>query len=167
MSFGARKLRVQLPCGADGSVVEVEAAVGGGGGGGCDLPSGCQVFTCAWGTDCVNGFWTTPLQGAVICQWVSACDWGYGTCPAGSCPNLSCTFPSPCRFGTCAGVASCAAHTIVVGPGTIAPGTIREGGLIVDADQLPALREQLEAQLKEIEKAERAVEERRRRERQE
>ena len=53
----------------------------------------------------------------------------------------------------------------MVGPGTIAPGTIREGGLIVDADQLPALREQLEAQLKEIEKAERAVEERRRRER--
>jgi hypothetical protein len=155
MSFEAKKLRVQLPCGENGSVIEAQAGGGGeGGGGGCDWPSGCQVFTCAWGTDCINVFWTTPLQGPVLCQWISACDWGFGTCPADTCPNASCTFPSPCRFHTCIG--TCPVHSIV------ATGTIREGGLIVDADQLPALRERLEAQLKEIENAERAVEERRR-----
>jgi hypothetical protein len=36
-----------------------------------------------------------------------------------------------------------------------------ERPIIVDADQLPALRERLEAQLEEIRKAEQAVEERR------
>lgn len=155
MSFEAKKLRVQLPCGTNGSVIEEQAA---GDGGECDFPSGCQIFTCAWGTDCINVFWTTPLQGPVFCQWISACDWGYGTCPAYTCPNASCTIPSPCRFGTCGAHSACPAHSAVV----TVTGTIREGGLIVDADQLPALREQLEAQLKEIEKAEKAVEERRR-----
>ena len=149
MSFEARKLRVQLPCGTSGSVIEERAA------GDCDFPStGCEIFTCAWGTDCINVFWTTPLQGPVLCDWVSACGGGFGTCPANSCPNLSCTFPSPCRFGTCA-PRSCWAHTIVVGPGTI-----HEGAIVVDAEQLPMLRERLEAQLKEIEKAERAVKDR-------
>lgn len=157
MSFEAKKLRVQLPCGTDGSVIEEQA---GGGGGDCDFPTGCQVFTCAWGTDCINVFWTTPLQGPVLCQWISACDWGFGTCPANTCPNASCTFPSPCRFGTC--MASCPVHSICPGGSIVATGTIREGGLIVYADELPALRERLEAQLKEIEKAEQSVEERRR-----
>jgi hypothetical protein len=151
MSFGARKLRVQLPCGADGSVIAEEA-----GGDGCgDWTTICQIFTCDWGTDCVNVFWTTPLQGpTVLCQWSSPCGTGYGTCPYNSCPNATCTFPSPCQYGTCVGRGPL--HSIVVGPGTI-----REQALVVDADQLPRLREHLEAQLKEIEKAERAVEERR------
>jgi hypothetical protein len=48
-------------------------------------------------------------------------------------------------------------HSIVVG--TV---TVKEEKFVVDAEHLPLLRERLEAQLKEIEKAERAVEEHRR-----
>jgi hypothetical protein len=157
MSFRARKLRVQLPCGTDGSVIAEEVG-GGGDGGDCDWPTGCKIFTCDAGT-CVNVFTTQgfPTQ-TVVCQWVSTCDLGYGTCPADTCPAGSCTAPSPCAvFGTrhCA-ANTCLARTIVVGPGTL------RDELIVDADQLPALRERLERQLEEIEKAERAVEEHRR-----
>ena len=46
MSFGAKKLRVQLPCGTDGSVIEDAL---GDVGGDCDAPT-CQIFTCGLGT---------------------------------------------------------------------------------------------------------------------
>jgi hypothetical protein len=153
MSFRARKLRVQLPCGTDGSVIAEQA----GDGGDCDWPTGCEIFTCDAGT-CVNVFTTQgfPTQ-TVVCQWISSCDLGYGTCPADSCPFGSCTAPSPCTVvGTRHCANTCRVQTIVVGPGTL------RDEVIVDADQLPALRERLERQLAEIEKAEQAVEEHRR-----
>lgn len=154
MSFGARKLRVQLPCGTDGSVIDE----GGGEGVDCDWPSvRCEVFTCAWGTECppfqtqtINcQVGTGPWTGPWTCSWAS-CQFGMGTCWADTCPNGSCGIPSRyCRFGT----------TVVPCEGQSRP--VEERTVILDAEQLPLLRERLEAQLREIEKAQKALEERR------
>ncbi len=141
MSFGAKKLRVQLPCGTDGSVVE--DAVGGGD---CDWPTRqCNAFTCAWGT--CN--WTPGDCGwtPVNCLW-TPCNW---SCPGGSC------FPSPPPPQHCFGLMS------FITPVACGQSRFEERPVVVDADQLPVLRERLEARLEEIKKAERSLEERRER----
>jgi hypothetical protein len=164
MSFGAKKLRVQLPCGTDGSVIEDQA-------GHCRVftcePGTCEVFSCAFETGPLAcQFPSAECHVGVSCYMLSCymytCPMGscpMGSCHMGTCPNLSCGVPS-CHFGTCA-PASCRARTIAPTVECGAESVLEERAIIVDADQLPVLRARLEAQLEEIRKAEQAVEERR------
>jgi hypothetical protein len=156
MSFGAKKLRVQLPCGADGSVIEEPVE-----------PNVCHVFTCEPGTCAVFSceFETEPPA----CQFptqgcAGTCPMGtcyMGTCYMGSCHmGTPCGIHSPCHHGTCA-LGTCGVRTIVTPVGCGPASRPAERSLVVDADHLPLLRERLEAQLAEIEKAEQAVKERR------
>jgi hypothetical protein len=151
MSFGAKKLRVQLPCGTDGSVIEEAVGTNV-----CDVftcePGTCQVFSCDFQT-----------EGPVFCQIPS-----YG-CFVGTCQMGTCRVGTPCNMGTCAhltcphgtcGQGTCRVRTIAP-VGCEGESVLREPSLVVDADQLPVLRERLEAQLAEIDKAEQAVKERR------
>jgi hypothetical protein len=135
MSFQAKRLRVQLPC---GEATVIEEAQHAGAAGLCRIPSLCRfpsnqclctlMTPCRFGTD----FCELPTG---ICMWPTRCGW------------------FTCEFGTCGGA------TIFRCPaGTEQP--VDPGTLVVDPEHLPALREALEAQLKEIEKAEQALKER-------
>jgi hypothetical protein len=133
MSFQAKRLRVQLPCG-EATVIEEGAQQIGAAAGFCRIPSlcrfmsECQFASCQFGTD----FCALPSG---ICLWPTRCGW------------------FTCEFGTCGGA------TIFRCPaGTEQP--VDPGRILVDPEHLPALREALEAQLKEIEKAEQALKER-------
>jgi hypothetical protein len=134
MSFQAKRLRVQLPCDPGGTVIEAEAREIGAVAGFCRMPSICRFMSeCAFGS-CQFGtdFCALPTQ---ICAWPTRCGW------------------FTCEWGTCGGA------TIFRCPaGTEQP--VDPGRILVDPEQLPALREALETQLKEIEKAEQALKER-------
>jgi hypothetical protein len=143
VSFQAKKLRVQLPCG-DRTVIEQEPQIL------CRFPSNCNLGTC--------GF-VSP--GTVACRFPTQwCDFGTPIC--GWCSFLT---PQTCPFNSC-GVVTPVCRIGTIEPtgcpvGSRDPLPIDPGTLVLDPDDLPALREQLEAQLKEIEVAERALEERR------
>jgi hypothetical protein len=132
MSFQAKRLRVQLPCG-EGTVIEEGAQQAGAAAGLCRMPSICGLgsdclATCQFGTD----FCALPSGW---CWWPSRCGW------------------FTCEFGTCGG------GTVLRCPfGTARP--VDPGTVVVDPEHLPALREALEKQLEEIEKAEQALKER-------
>jgi hypothetical protein len=146
MSFEAKRLRVQLPCGDSGSVIEEEAQRATPL---CRIPSiYCRLYVtdaclCTHLTPCHYGTWgcqhfvTCIVVNSGICQYGSACG-----------PLASfCAIPSDC------------------GPSRICPGGSVQPGpdpgpIVIDAEHLPALKEALEAQLKEIEKAEQALKER-------
>jgi hypothetical protein len=142
MSFQAKKLRVQLPCG-EATLIEEGAEQAGAAAGFCRIPSLCRFPTqICWGGTC--------HFGTVACH-------GFFT---------NCGFVSPCRFDTCGGIASVCEFGTPCGGGTIfrCPGgseqPVDPGTIVVDPEHLPALREALEAQLKEIETAEKALKER-------
>lgn len=163
MAFEARRLRVQLPCG-QATVQERPALL---------APQDCDVFSnpncptifdtcagagvtfpeCAVATDTGCGI-TRPCRfdsatcAFDTCAFQSPCA---GSCPGGSCRLDTCGFVSPrtcrvavsdigCRFGT----------DIAIDPGQI----------VINPEQLPVLRQQLEAQLAEVAKAEQALRER-------
>src|SRR6266511_1934487 len=131
MSFKARRLRVQLPCG-ESTVFEEQAR-----GPGCAFPTQvCEGGTC---------WFETPIN----CGFVSPC---------GAFASF-CEFPTPCRFGSCGFQSPCRHFTAVAcPPGTELE--VHPGRIVVDPEHLPLLREALEAQLKEIEAAEQALKER-------
>jgi hypothetical protein len=139
MSFEAKRLRVQLPCGGV-TVREIDA-----GGVGCPFPTDvCVGGTCWFQSPPVCRFPTEfcPYPTIVACAYFgSPCP--YGTrCPYGTCPFDTCGFVSPCGWRS----------PIQCGPGTDLD--VDPGRILVDPEHLPVLRERLEAQLKEIEKAE-------------
>jgi hypothetical protein len=149
VSFEARKLRVQLPCGEQ-TLIEPQQPQQG------DIL--CRFPSCNFGT---CGF-VSPGTGT--CRFPTiACH--FGSCPLGSCgffspqtcPFGSCGFVSPqtCHFGTC-GI------TIVPTgcPGGSVDPPIDPGTIVIDPEHLPVLKEQLQAQLKEIENAEQALKDR-------
>jgi hypothetical protein len=151
MSFQAKRLRVQLPCG-EATVME-EGAQEAGAAGLCRIPSLCRFPTqCQFPTECFFCTLGTPCLDTYGCHRFFSCiEFESGVCQAGSvCGALAslCAIPTDCGdsriFGCPAGSEQ------PVDPGTI----------IVDPEHLPALREALEAQLKEIEKAEQALKER-------
>ena len=122
----------------------------------------CALDTCAFRSPC-GGSCAAGTCAFDTCGFVSP---GTVTCRLGSCRFNSCGFLSPretiaCRLQTlpeptCLGDSN---------PGGCLAGTeptILEnpGQIVVDPEQLPALREQLEAQLAEIAKAEQALKER-------
>ena len=140
MSFEAKRLRVQLPC---GSVTAREIDVGGVG---CPFPTDvCAGGTCWFQSPPVCRFptefcaWPTVIQCAHFGSW----------CPTGTCPFDTCGIVSPCgwRSDPCGW-----RSPIACGPGTDLD--VDPGKILVDPEHLPLLRERLEAQLKEIEKAE-------------
>jgi hypothetical protein len=179
MSFQAKRLRVQLPCG-EGTVYEEEAARAQdcigltcgafsqcGPGTGCAFPTDvCEGGTCWFQTPINCGF--SPCGGfASFCEFHSGCPAFASPCggfasPCGfpsPCRFGTCGFPSPCRFGTCGFLSPCGPRTaIACQRGSDLP--IDPGIIVVDPEDLPALRQALEAQLKEIEKAEQALKER-------
>ena len=141
MSFEAKRLRVQLPCGSH-TAREVDV-----GGVGCPFPTDvCAGGTCWFQSPPVCQFptrfcaWPTVVQCAHFGSW----------CPTGTCPFDTCGFVSPtCRWGS----DPCGWRSdIQCGPGTDLD--VDPGKILVDPEHLPVLRERLEAQLKEIEKAE-------------
>jgi hypothetical protein len=71
----------------------------------------------------------------------------------GTCAHLT------CPHGTCA-YGTCGIRTLATPVGCEGQSLYKEPSLVVDADHLPVLRERLEAQLAEVEKAEQAVKER-------
>ena len=149
MSFEAKRLRVQLPCGSH-TAREVDV-----GRVGCPFPTNpCEGGTCWFQSPPVCDF---PTR---FCAWptLTACARFATPCPTGTCPFDTCGFVSPtCRWGSdpCGwGSDPCGWRSPVqCGPGT-EPIDVDPGKILVDPEHLPMLRERLEAQLKEIEKAE-------------
>jgi hypothetical protein len=135
MSFQAKRLRVQLPCREAATVIEQGAQEIGAAAGFCRIPSVCRFMSeCAFGT-CQFGtdFCALPSR---VCLWPTGCGW------------------FTCEFGTCGGA------TIFRCPvGTEQP--VDPGTIVVDPEHLSVLREALEAQLKEIDKVEQALKQRR------
>jgi hypothetical protein len=136
MSFESKRLRVQLPCG-DATVREIDI-----GGGGCPFPTDvCEGGTCWFQSPPVCRFptdfcaWPTDFcryPTIIVCAYhASPCPYGSPTCPFNTCGIVT---PVPCRPGT----------DLDIDPGRI----------VIDPEHLPLLRERLEAQLKEIDKAE-------------
>jgi hypothetical protein len=160
MSFQAKRLRVQLPCG-ERTVFEEAAAGARAPGGGCAFPTeDCQGGTCWFQSPIACDIWS-PLTRH-ICDFESPCY--FGTPPCGG-------FASPCvRFGTpcpdfvspCGGFSTPCQRFLSPCGGTECPGgsVIDPGPVLIDPEHLPALREALEAQLKEIETAEKALKKR-------
>jgi hypothetical protein len=89
------------------------------------------------------------------CRWTT-CLFGTDFCAL---PSRICVWPSRCGWFTCE-FGSCGGGTILrrCPAGTDQP--VDPGTILVDPEHLPALREALETQLKEIEMAERALKER-------
>lgn len=148
MSFQARKLRVQLPCG-DKTLVEPEAL--------CVFQT-CPAGTCGFVTPTGCG----PVAYTLNCGPTMVVTCHYPSCHFGTCGNFTCVFdtcgyhsPITCRFATCA---------ITVVPTGCPAGTVEQpidpGTIVIDPADLPALREHLEAQLAELDKAEQALKER-------
>lgn len=145
MSFQARKLRVQLPC-REKTLIEQQ-----------QVPPGtfCRIPSCNFGT----------------CGFVSPATCRFGSCGFGTCQFATCGFVSPqtCAFGTCGFVSPVTCQFaspcgITIDPtgcpgGSVDP-PIDPGTVVVDPEHLPALREQLEARLKDIDAAEQALKER-------
>ena len=154
MSFEAKRLRVQLPCGGV-TVREIEV-----GGGGCPFPTDvCAGGTCWFQSPPVCRFPTDFCRFPTdFCRYPTIIGCGYfgtpchyGTpCPHGTCPFDTCGFVSPCGFHS----------PVKCGPGTDLV-DVDPGRILVDPEHLPVLRERLEAQLKEIEKAEEELKKRR------
>jgi hypothetical protein len=142
MSFEAKRLRVQLPCG-EATVIEEGAQQATPL---CRIPSiYCRQF-CTQFTPCLCSDPTPCHYGTIACyRYNTGCFGAFiSHCYAGTCGFVS---PIPCVEGTfrCPG-------------GSEQPGD--PGPIVIDAEHLPALREALEAQLKEIESAEQALRER-------
>ena len=159
MSFEAKRLRVQLPCDPGGTVIEEGAQQAAHL---CPLPSFC---ICTAATPCRQF-----MTNACLCTHLTPCHY-YGTCRygTGGCQHfVTCVDVNSgiCQYGSaCGPLASLCEIPSACGPSAICPGGSRQPGpdpgpLVIDAEQLPALREALEAQLKEIEKAEQALKER-------
>jgi hypothetical protein len=130
-SFEARNLRVQIPC---GSVTLINCTLGHTIN--CFFPTKyCAFPTCHFGTPC---HWGTPQT----CFWGTPCHWG------SPCFFHTCGYHSPiaCEVGTMPHLPEC-------------PGTeiVQEGPITVLPEHLSVLKEQLQAQLHEIELAEKAV----------
>ena len=191
MSFQAKRLRVQLPCG-EATVVEqlareqdcdvfsnpncptiFDTCAGGGvtfpecaaGSGGCGETPICRFdsFTCPFetcgagspcgvGTPCNNQFGTPPCGPGSICRFGSDCGGRTVVACQQFCtfvtPTL-CDVSNPCRGGTLPDCHGATDQTFV-----------EPGRIVIDPEQLPVLRRQLEAQLEEIDKAEQALRER-------
>jgi hypothetical protein len=144
MSFKARRLRVQFPC-PPGTVIEL------GRGGPCHFPTDpCDGGTC-W------------FQSPIVCDFPSPILCEVPTDPClrfGTCPFNTCWFPTPpCQFGFHTCMASPCPHFSAVGCPPATDVVIDPGKVVVDPEQLPALREALEARLKEIDAAEQALKE--------
>ena len=137
MSFEAKRLRVQLPCPEGESVKEIDI-----GGRGCLFPTDpCEGGTC-W------------FQSPPVCRFPTYIGCEYFGTPPMTCvyfgsPPPTCHYfgTPPCPYDTCGW-----RSPVACGPGTDL--VIDPGRILVDPEQLPALREALEAQLKEIDKAE-------------
>jgi hypothetical protein len=136
MSFESKRLRVQLPCLEGESVKEVAADFTE-----LQCPPGsffCDPNTCVAGRNSQIG-------------------------PGGVCPNFgTCRFGS-CDFGTCGWQTPwvCPAGTRI--PPQCPAGSeepFQPGRIVIDVELLPVLKERLEAQLKEIEKAEKELKKR-------
>jgi hypothetical protein len=143
MSFEAKRLRVQLPCEPGGTVREIDV--------GCPFPTDvCLGGTCWFQTPICRHF-VSPVTCDYVGTIVACAHFATPICQFPSCNFGTCRFAT-CEFGTCQ-FGTCGIRTFVgCRPGTeleVDPGTI-----LVDPEHLPVLREQLEAQLKEIEKAE-------------
>jgi hypothetical protein len=135
VSFEARKLRVQLPCGEQ-TVVEAQQPQQG------DIL--CRFPTCHFGT---CGF-VSPQT----CQFGSCGFFSPQTCQFGSCGFFS---PQGCHLGSCG--------VTFVPPGCRGGSgdpPIDPGSIVIDPEHLPVLKERLQAQLKEIENAEQALKDR-------
>jgi hypothetical protein len=154
MSFQAKRLRVQLPCG-EATLIEEGAQQATPL---CRIPSYCictnvtvcrQFFTepclCTHVTPCHYGTW--GCQHFVTCIVVNSgiCHYGSGCGPLAS----LCAIPSDCGQSVI---------PVCQGGGSEQP--VDPGTIVVDPEHLPVLREALESQLKEIEKAEQALKER-------
>jgi hypothetical protein len=144
MSFEAKRLRVQLPCG-EATVQELQA--GPQCGVSCRFPTQvCEGGTCWFETPPICQFDTCGIVTPVTCYHFASpvtC-YHFRTCYHFTWPPCG---PSP----VCHRFVSCTPRTdLELDPGTI----------VVDPEDLPRLREQLEAQLKEIEKAEAELEKR-------
>jgi hypothetical protein len=158
MSFEAKRLRVQLPCDPGGTLIEEAAQRAAP----CPLPSFC---ICTNVTGCRQ--FCTQLSPC-LCSHLTPCH--YGTCHYGTwgCQHFyTCIVVNSgiCRFDSpCGPLASLCEIPSACGPSRICPGgseqPVDPGTIVIDPEQLPALREALEAQLKEIEKAEQALKER-------
>lgn len=152
MAFQAKRLRVQLPCG-EATVIEEGAQQAGAAAGFCRMPSLCGFPTpCRFPTDfCLCTYRTPCHYGTVACYRLFTCIdvFHSGVCHAGS---------------ECGPLASLCAAPSACGPSVRCPGgseqPIDPGTIVVDPEHLPALREALEAQLKEVDQAEQALRER-------
>ena len=156
MSFQAKRLRVQLPCG-EATLIEEGAQQATPP---CPLPSFC---ICTQATPCRQF-----MTNACLCTHLTPCH--YGSCHYGTwgCQHyFTCIVVNSgiCRFDSpCGPLASLCEIPSACGPSRICPGgsdqPVDPGTIVIDPEQLPALREALETQLKEIEKAEQALKER-------
>src|SRR5919202_4594497 len=155
MSFEAKRLRVQLPCDPGGTVIEEGAQQAAGL---CPMPSFC---ICTNVTACRQ--FCTQLSPC-LCSHLTPCHFGTWGCQH----FVTCIVVNSgiCQHGSaCGPLASLCEIPSACGPSRICPGGSVQPGpdpgpIVIDAEHLPALREALEAQLKEIEKAEQALEER-------
>jgi hypothetical protein len=134
VSFQARRLRVQLPCG-DQTVVEADVIK--------PTPTACPWATCGFVTPTICAAYNTNCGIVSPChQFHTILQCQHFVTPVCAMNTFACgctvTFIDPCG-----------------GAGSGDPGPIQ-----IDPEVLPQLREQLEAQLKEIEKAEAALKER-------
>ena len=154
MAFVAKRLRVQLPCG-QATVHEQPAML---------AQQDCGVFSnpgCPTIFDtCAGGGVTFPdcaIATGTECDITRFCRFGSATCVFDTC-----AFRSPCG-GSCAG-GSCRFETCrpasQVGCRFGTDIAIDPGQIVINPEQLPLLRQQLEAQLAEVEKAEQALRER-------
>jgi hypothetical protein len=140
MSFQARRLRVQLPCGEATLIEEAVHQL-------CRYPTAAchyptQFCLCTYLTPC--HFNTTVCHRFITCVEFNSgvCNFGSGCGPLAS----LCAIPSACA----ASVGCPGGSEQPIDPGTI----------VVDPEDLPVLREALEAQLREIDKAEQLLRER-------
>lgn len=182
MAFEAKRIRIQLPCG-EATVQEQDVAAARQ----AQQPIAtgtqtlCRIPSVGCGASCV--FPTNPCQdfGSMCGGFASPCQRFASPCQAFASP---CGFASPCQgFASpcgitdpCQGFASpcgitdpcgiqsaCGFQSIrtTILTETICAGSdepvVNPGTIVVDQELLPVLREQLEAQLREVAAAEQAV----------
>ena len=140
VSFQARRLRVQLPCG-DQTVVEAQVLQ--------PTPTACPFATCGFVTPA-----TICHNYLSNCGIVSQCHLYHSIHPT-TCVGGHITLVT-CPLGSCQCSITVHPTTTICPGGSIDP----TGPIQVDPEVLPQLREQLEAQLEEIGKAEQALKER-------
>jgi hypothetical protein len=157
MSFEAKRLRVQLPCNDTTLIDTVAPQACGAQTIACNAQTLCAIpsVLCHFPTNVCQGFNSLCALPTNVCQF-----------PTNACHG----FQSLCAFNSC-GPASVCGQFSACGPGSpqtipTTPGCgvteqpIDPGTIVVDPAQLPVLRQQLEDQLAEIEKAEQALKER-------